>query len=224
MKLLPAYILTAIALIVGLNSCDDNDGGLDASYSNFRYDVVTYDHYASGGYFTYLGRNDSSAVTLYAPTMGEPSNIKQGERVIMRYSLTGEKTAGASNITVYSLTRIITDSLRYNTGGDISTYPMHQVKMQSMWRSGKYINVHCDVEYTGKARQFYLLMDRDTWHNDTVQCYLIHSIAGDTTYFWRNCYGSFDVGNVWKLASCRTIRVHVNDLTFPNAQYYDFNK
>ena len=44
-----------------------------------------------------------------------------------------------------------------------------------------------------------LVMDYDTWHQDTVHCYLSHNMMGAQAYFWRRCYMSFNISSVWNL-------------------------
>ena len=81
-------------------------------------------------------------------------------------------------------------------------------------------------EYTGHPRQLYLMADGATLDSDTVDVYLVHDLmqGQDSTRFWRNCYGSFYVGEAWYKPSCRVMRVHVRDVVRPQATCYDFAK
>ena len=116
----------------------------------------------------------------------------------------------------------ITDSLRYIP--NLSSMAMDSISLNSIWRTGRYINLYCRVKYTYAARQIALVTDYSTLHNDTVHCYLMHNMLGVQAYFWRRCYMSFDINSVWNLQSCKTVRIHLNDVTYPDRKYYDFTK
>ena len=217
-----AWMLAVVAMVAV--SCQDDNDGTDV-YTDFRYDLVTYmGQEAEGATFEYLGQNDSTVVTLHS-TLPQQEDLKMGRRVLLNYKVEDKPSASHWLVTVngYS-TGVASDSLRYNTQ-PLDNYQMHPIRLKSLWRTGSYINLRCEVEYTGKQRMLYLMMDKATHHADTVHCYLIHDLMDATsTYLWRSCYGSFYVGKVWQLESCRVLRVHVNDETYPDKQYYDFSK
>lgn len=124
-----------------------------------------------------------------------------------------------------SLTRIMSDSMRVNIN-PLDTYSRHPIRLLSAWRTGEFINLHGQVEYTGKSRFLYMLVDRDTRMNDTVDAYLIHDLLGtpqDSVYYWREFYLSVNIGNLQKpQAPCHTISLHINDLNNPNVEHINF--
>ena len=134
----------------------------------------------------------------------------------------GRNSDGSLNVTARSYTKAITDSLRYIP--NLSSMAMDSISLNSIWRTGRYINLYCRVKYTYAARQIALVADYSTLHNDTVHCYLMHNMLGVQAYFWRRCYMSFDINSVWNLQSCKTVRIHLNDVTYPDRKYYDFTK
>ena len=134
----------------------------------------------------------------------------------------GAEREGVQLITARSYTQAVTDSLRYTS--DLSTVVMDSVRLRSVWRTGNYLNVSSEVKYTNEKRVVALVMDKSTWHSDTVHCYLVHNMLGEQAYFWRKCYASFYIGAVWKLPTCTTVRVHLNDVVYPQVRYYDFSK
>ena len=214
-----AWVLAMIAV-----SCQDDHDGADV-YTDFRYDLVTYTgQEAEGATFEYLGQNDSTVVTLHS-NLDKQDDLKVGRRLLLNYKVLERLSPSNWRVQVnnYS-TGVASDSLRYNTH-PLEDYAMHPIRLKSLWRTGNYINLRCELEYTGKARQLYLMIDKETHHADTVHCYLVHDLLGaPATYFWRSCYASFYVGQVWRLESCKTLRVHVNDETYPDRTYYDFSK
>ena len=214
---LPALL---IALLVAFTACDKQED-IDRAYTDYRYDIVTYlGQNSTGALFEYLGRGDSASVKYQSRV--SVSEVKANERVLLRYDFSDKVTGPQRDITVYGCSRIINDSLRQSMSPD--SLPRHEVRLRSLWRTGEFINLHCLVEYTGKARSLMLVADGQTLEDDTVHCYLTHDLRGEAGTFWRDCYASFNVGALWKRATVRCLRVHLNDVTFPETEYYDFSK
>lgn len=216
---LPILLFTAMLVLI---SCDKQED-IDRAYTDYRYDIVTYlgvnDH---GAVFEYLGHGDSAAIRLQSRVT--VSDVKTHQRVLLRYDFIDRANTSASrDIEVYGCSSIISDSLRQSQAASDSL-PRHPVKLRSMWRTGEFINLHCQVEYTSKARTFMLVADAQTLDSDTVHCYLVHDLRGEHAAFWRDCYASFNVGVLWRKDSFRCLRVHLNDVTFPDTEFYDFIK
>ena len=222
MKHLRHVPILLITVLLALASCDKQED-IDRAYTDYRYDIVTYlGQNAIGAVFEYLGHGDSAAVRLQSG-VDISKDVKTHERVLLRYDFADQAAGDRRNINVYSCNTIFSDSLRMTMDGPDSL-PLHEVKLRSLWRTGEFINLHCQVEYTGKARTFMLVADGNTLNNDTVHCYLAHGLRGESGTFWRDCYASFNVGALWKRPSFHCLRVHINDLTFPHTEYYDFTK
>jgi hypothetical protein len=217
---LPAILLLAMA--VAFASCDKQED-IDRAYTDYRYDIVTYlGENDRGAVFEYLGHGDSSAIRLQS-TYAVDEDVKPNHRVLLRYDYANQADGDLRDITVYGCNGIINDSLRM-TMASPDSLTLHQVKLRSLWRTGEFINLHCQVEYTAQARTFMLVADRATLEDDTVHCYLVHDIKGQQTAFWRDCYASFNVGALWKQDAVRCLRVHLVDVTYPDTEYYDFIK
>jgi len=222
LRLLP-FMLIALACLL---ACSD-DEPISAADTDYRYDIVTYQgQNDTGALFECVGRDDSGSVVLQsAVNLSGEANVNQ--RVMLRYDYTDAanppQAKSIRNINVYGCYAIISDTVRRSANA-LADYPMHQVKLRSMWRTGNYINLHAQVEYTDAARTFMLLADSATLDDDTVHCYLVHDLRGQQGTFWRDCYASFYVGALWHKTSCHTLRIHLNDVTYPDVTYYDFNK
>ena len=216
---LPILLFTAMLVLV---SCDKQED-IDRSYTDYRYDIVTYlGANDQGAVFEYLGHGDSAAIRLQSRVTVK--DVKTNQRVLLRYDFTDRTNTSANrDIEVYGCGSIISDSLRQSQAAPDSL-PRHQVKLRSLWRTGEFINLHCQVEYTSKARTFMLVADAQTLDSDTVHCYLVHDLRGERATFWRDCYASFNVGVLWRKNTFRCLRVHLNDVTFPETEYYDFIK
>ena len=215
-------ILLIALLHVALFSCDKQED-IDRAYTDFRYDIVTYlGQNNTGAVFEYLGHGDSASIRLQS-RVDISEDAKTNERVLLRYDFADTHQGASRDIDVFGCSAIINDSLRM-TKDSPDSLPQHQVKMRSLWRTGEFINLHCQVEFTGKSRTFMLVADGNTLEADTVHCYLTHSLRGESGTFWRDCYASFNVGALWKRNTFHCLRIHVNDVTFPDTEYYDFYK
>ena len=220
MKYLRRLTIMMFASLLALASCDKQED-IDRAYTDYRYDIVTYLGLSDrGAVFEYLGRGDSTAIRLQSTV--KVNDVKAHQRVLLRYDFADQATGAERYINVYGCSAIISDSLRQTATPD--TLPRHQVKLRSLWRTGEFINLHCQVEYTSKARTFMLVADGNGLDDDTVDCYLVHDLRGEQATFWRDCYASFNVGALWHKPTFKCLRVHLNDVTFPDTEYYDFNK
>lgn len=215
------YILFTIIASVLLTSCSDDEY---YQYGDFRFDMVTYTGYDNEqGAATYINypAGDNAPQTLidrqYAPT-----DLQAGSRILLNYIIDSHNSDGTIAITTRGYTQAFADSLRYTP--IVSTIPMDSISLYSIWRTGNYINLHCRVKYTDSARLMALLADYKTINDDTVHCYLMHNTMGAQVYFWRRCYASFDISSVWNLQSCKTVRIHINDVAYRDQKYYDFTK
>lgn len=222
-KLLSHILLPAvIALVVSaMTSCGDDEY---YEYGNSSFDMVTYAGNGTAGdsYINYPV-NDIAPVTLIdAATNASSAGLKSGTRLLLNYAVNSRNSDGSLNITAKSYTKAITDTLRYVPTPDST--PMDSVSLNSIWRTGRYINIYCRVRYTETARVMALVADYRTIRNDTVHCYLMHNMMDATAYFWRRCYASYDISSVWNLQSCKTVRIHIDDVNYPERRYYDFTK
>jgi len=216
--------LAGVVWLLTLGGCSDEDP-ISPAYTDYRLDIVTYQGQNDrGAVFERVGRNDSGSVVLQS-TVDISADAHAGQRVLLRYGGVDMTSGGTGNIDVYACNAIVSDTLRRTAGGTpIGDYPMHEVRLRSLWRTGQYINLHCQVEYTGAARTLMLVADSATVASDTVHCYVVHDLRGQEGTYWRDCYASFYVGGVWQRSSCRVVRVHVKDLTYSDVSYYDFEK
>ena len=222
MRRLLQLAILLIAALMALAACDKQEN-IDRSYTDYRYDIVTYlGQNATGAVFEYLGHGDSASIRLQS-IVDISKDVKTHQRVMLRYDYTNQETSEQRDINVYSCNTIISDSIRMTMDGPESL-PHHEVKLRSLWRTGEFINLHCQVEYTGKSRTFMLVADGNTLNDDTVHCYLAHGLRDEQGTFWRDCYASFNVGAIWKRPSFHCLRIHLNDMTFPDTEFYDFTK
>jgi len=157
MKPLRHLTILLLAAIMALASCDKQED-IDRAYTDYRYDIVTYlGQNARGAVFEYLGHGDSSAIRLQS-TVDISEDAKSHERVLLRYDYADAQSGPERDINVYGCSGIISDSIR-QTSARPDSLPQHPVRLRSLWRTGDFVNLHCQVEYTGKSRLFFLMID-----------------------------------------------------------------
>jgi len=214
-------ILYLAVAILALTACNrSHDGNLDDFYEKQIVDIVTYLGLDDDGHaaFRLDGRDDEPAVYLYS-TASAPEKVNANSRVLLTYSI-NHKAGDNSywNIDAIGYSRIISDSIRINTK-PLDTYSMRPIKLNSIWRTGEFINLHGQVENTGKNRQLYLLIDADTKYEETVDAYLVHDLLdtpSDSIFYWRDFYMSINIGELKSdKAPCRTLRIHLNEENNP---------
>lgn len=220
------YIMTAILLLV---ACDrSHDGTLDESFETQVVDIVTYTGLDNDSHATFRleGRDDEPAVMLYS-TVGAPDKVKQNERLLLTYSI--NHRAGDNsywNIDAIGYSRVINDSIRVNIN-PLDSYSMRPIKLISAWRTGEFINLHGKAETTNKNRYLYMMIDRDTKYNDTVQAYLVHDLLNtpsDSIFQWREFYMSINVAALKSPnAPCHVLRLNLNDENNHKVTYRDFH-
>lgn len=214
-------ISSIFILATALISCSDESG---YEYGDFRFDMVTFTGNDNGrATFALIQRDDAGEVTLITADSCY-LDASSGQRMLLNYIPSGTQSAGMQTINARGYTTAFTDTLRQTNSINVISLVMDSIRLKSIWRTGCYINLSSEVKYTGESRTLGLVMDYGTAFSDTVHCYLAHDMRSQTAYFWRQNYASFYIGAIWKLSSCKTVRVHLNDVIYPDKTYYDFTK
>lgn len=214
-----ALLAVSVAMLATLAGCSSDSG--DELEEQKRYDFVTYLGYADGvAHWQYIGPEDAEPVDMLA-YMDQPAKLWVGQRVLLNY--TAPDAEHRIKVLGVNSGNVASDSLRVNVK-PVEQYAKRPIRLGAIWRTGNYINLRCEVEYTGKPRALYMMADRQTLSCDTIDVHLVHDLAGaDSTYFWRTCYGSFYMGAAFSRRNCHAVRVHVEDLTYPTVKTYCFD-
>ena len=222
------FLYIAITLLA-LTACDrSHDGELDGTYETNLVDIVTYkgldaDEHAT---FQLVGRDDEPCVNLYSK-VSAPDKVKVDGRILLTYTINHRSPDGSSwDIDATGYSRIISDSIRINVN-PLDTYSMRPIKLTSIWRTGEFINLHGQAEYSSKSRQMYMMIDADTKYKETVDAYLVHDLLdtpADSIFYWRDFYMSINIGALKSSNSpCRNLRIYINDESNPSTLYREFS-
>lgn len=214
------HIIASAWLALSLASCS-TDGG-DYAEQAFLSDIVTVESTGkTGSRFTFRRYGDSPLITLDDPGLTLKKEYV-GTRVLLRYYPESGIPYTDSEIRAVGLTAINNDTTvirpveRYDWNADA-------VFLNSIWRSGNYINVRMRAVYSDSPRYFSLMVDSLTLTDPVPQVYLVHNTLGAPDNYMREVYASFDISNVWDRPGCRSIEVHVNDSNLKK-ELYKFNK
>lgn len=209
-------LLPAMALAVALTGCGD-----DAPYSDTAtlYDIVTYGGSVGGvATFTMRASNDSPLLTLTATGVDVNPAIKEGDRMLLGYIPASGTPYASGEVSVVSTGAINNVPMTEDAIADIR-WDADPIYLNSIWRTGCYINVYCRVSYSAKPRLLSLVADCETLGDPVPQLYLVHDLLGEPDSYTRRAYLSADISDVWRLETCRGVTVHVADSNLPTTEY-----
>lgn len=224
MKQLLVSLISITSLLVAISSCRNDDGPFNDQAA--LYDIVTFEgNKTAGAVFSFQRYDDSPLITLTAPKTEIPlSTAKIGNRVILGYYPHSGKPYQTDNISVLSVSRINQDTLRIANPSELTGWDTTPVWLNSIWRSGKWINVYMRVDYSNEARVFNLSADSTTLDEPFIDLYLMHDLLDAPQKFSRRAYISVDISNVWQRPTCHGVRIFVNDKNRPQKATYSFSK
>lgn len=209
-------LLPAMTLAVALTGCGD-----DVPYSDTAtlYDIVTYGGSEDGvAIFAMRASNDSPLLTLTATGVDVDPAIGEGDRMLLGYIPASGVPYTSGEVSVVSMGAINNVPMKEDAIADIR-WDADPIYLNSIWRTGCYINVYCRVSYSAKPRLLSLVADRETLGDPVPQLYLVHDLLGEPDSYTRRAYLSVDVSDVWRLETCRGITVHVADSNLPTTEY-----
>lgn len=222
------YAITALLTLTLTAACTDTYEGPEQD--EYRYDMVTYQGFADGNaLFENVPRGDGASTYLAGTMRAEPA-YTIGTRVLLSYDISADAPAAGSSadnpqlISVRTVSAATTDTLRHTAKENIDAMGNDPIQLMSIWRTGCYLNLQGEVQYTGKSRFFLLLADDATLENDTIDCYLINDQLQEQAYNWRRFYASFYVGGALLRPTCKALRVYLNDEKYTHIDNYCFSR
>lgn len=217
------YISMCLCAVVAvmLTACSDDEGVV---YGDFNYDMVTYSGENEGSsVFTFQTYNDSPLITLLASNVSSP-DMPVGQRLLLNYVVKEDLGGNAQLVKVNGYSKVNTDTILVLQQEIVDTLKMDDMKLKSIWRTGNYLNIRCQLQYSEKPRRMFLATTGGIDENGMVKCYQIQDLMGADTYYWLETYFSYYIEPVWSVSDCTALRYYVNDLTYPDVKYYDFLK
>lgn len=211
----PLNILAIALTAISIGSCSDEEYNHRALLSEI---VTATKNTPQGVEFEFIRYDDSPAITLSA----KGTNVRDeliGKRVLLRYY---EEPVNSGSIEIAALSPINCDTARV-AAIDTIAWNATPVYLNSIWRSGTYINLHLRVIYTETPRQFNLTVDSGTIDDAVPQLYMCHDTFGAPDNYMFETYGSYDISKIWNRPTCTGIDIHINDSNL-NKDIYSFKK
>lgn len=201
------YILMCLVTVVTFASCSDDE---PYRYGDFMYEMVTYMGSEDGrAVFTYQSYNDSPLFTLTASNM-EAANANVGQRMLLNYVVDENLNNYKQIVTVKGMSKVNTDTIVVAKAHSHDTLNMSPLKIESVWRSGNYLNVRCQIQYTEEPRKMYLFTTGEVDADGVMNCYQIQDLMGAQTYYWVETYFSYYIKPAVNSEDCKVLRYNVN--------------
>lgn len=213
-------MLTAVLTCLAAASCgrDGVDGEVAMEYA----EIVTFEgNTAPGGAakFSFQEVDNLPVVTLTASTPLE--GYEPGTRMLISYTNPSNQPYTSGPISLLDARRI-TQGPAVTEWDEVYEYwGLDPVWLNSIWRSGDYINMRLRLTYTAEPRFFGLVLAPNQDGAEWPLLYLAHFISVDVDYHDREYYASFDVSELRARQGVKGIRVGVNDSNM-GAQVFTF--
>lgn len=200
----------ATAIIAFMSSsCSDNDKiGSGTLPDNICFDFATFvSSSEDGSVFQLQQSGDSPLITLTTTARVSADQIRPNTRVIIEYVPSGGQAVYQSGpIDLYGIVSITTGNITPRPLSDINSLFVESFKTISLTRTGEYLNVWAEAAYNSKIEKFELLVDETTLENEYPEAYLI--FKPDNGGIYRQVYASFGLNEIWKLPTCKGVKVN----------------
>ena len=210
LTILPALALLATA---SLTSCSDDNR--DEVHIPTVYNIAEIN--ASGP--------QGTTFSVYRPDADEPAaltaqgcnigDVKTGECVFLAYIPLSGLPYASGEIQVQNYGKITNGNLKSATTENLEGWNSDPVWLTSLWRAGNKICTQLNLPYSAEPRSFALVLDEATAKDDVPQAYLFHQRNTEEPNFSRRYYAAFDVSVLWKVSSCRALKIHVANSNNP---------
>ena len=203
-------ILALSAIAAVLYGCDSSTPGDEDKYVAFN--IVTYEGTSADGVTTlsYQVINDSPLLTLTC-RWSPDRELTAGTRLLVAYSTDTPTESGGVNLLqaslVYGGASEVSDKTDSIAGSGTPLW------INSMWRSGNYLNLDCQARYASDSRKVRLVADDSTLDDDYPVLYLVNCAKGedDMSPYNQRLYGSWDVGALWSRPTVMGLTVIMDD-------------
>lgn len=217
MKGLNKSLLIAALPWLMLAGCDSSESDPDDKYVVLN--MVTYEGTSQAGVTTLTFReiDDSPLITLTCDWTPDPA-IDGGTRLMALY--TTDTPQQSAHVALRQAARTFGGALKQTSRPD--TLTLRPVYMNSLWRSGGYLNLDALMQYSSTQRSVSLVLDEATASSPCPVLYLETSAVLDSTaVFGSRVYASWDASQLWQQQSVDSLKVrlldanrHVNEVTF----------
>lgn len=216
MKLTKSLILAVSVLAACVfSACNSNDDPSDDG--QYFLDIVTLESNGdTGAVLTFRQVDDSPLITLLTNQRFDSGTFKIGERIIVYYHPTGDKRYVSDNVYVASANTTFGggDSYKTASAAEIAAMDSDPIKVQSIWRSGEYLNVVFSGVTSNEVKNCDLYLNSATKGSASpVLNFIFDGVNGPLAQAY-NFYASFNIGELWNSLDTENIRVVTTDDTY----------
>ncbi len=216
MRVKTLYIILLVLAGVGaLVGCGEEKD----LYGVFYTDVVTCHTTGDTPYFTHQATDAVPLDTLYPVSALAFGHGQEGRRVMLQYRPIEQLSKHRKRIEVQTLSAIHFDTLKVVPHDTIAALPDDTIYLQSVWKTGDFLNLRYRVVYNSKPHSVYLVADESELSGDTLKVELRHSRNDDPEGHWRNLYSSFNI-SAYRSRPYTTLQLYVNQVNFDYKYYY----
>lgn len=196
--------IALIGIVVTLIGCDlEGENTPGVYYTDF---VTTHVNLDKTLYFEHVLRNDLGSVLL-DPNPDIKGDLYEGQRVILQYYVNEEKPDNSKDVEVIEIYSVRHDTINDVHPDTLAAYPNDPLKINTISRTGNYINLDMSIEYFNKPHGLDLFSNPMQASSDTIDVILRHNRNDDVFGYWVAAYASFYIPD---LASYKAMRVYAN--------------
>lgn len=199
------------ALVIALlsTSCNKDDNN-PVFPSDTLVDIVTLQSLSENGFTVTLRKeNDSPLVTLTFNQKLTNLGIEVGERFLLEYKPESGIAYTSGPATAYAYRPIINGNLLEGTAAEYNHWGTFSVELNSIWRTGEYINIMALCDYVNQPAKFALVVDEATLDSPIPDAYLIFEPDKGVDGSTKAAYASFDIKSIWNDSKYTGLRVFV---------------
>lgn len=178
------------------------------------YDFVTLEESsADGSVFTMRKSGDSPLISYYSDMdFSRIQTIHDGDRLILCYDRIDGEVYTSGAIDIYGYVQLSSTELKalYGTSADYDGWASPPMKVNSLWRSGCFINLDTEISvfHAIRPESMVIVADKSSLSGEYPVLYIVYENAenndGDNPY---RVYASFDISEIWDRPSCKGVTI-----------------
>lgn len=194
MKAKLTALMLALAFVVGLTSCDNNDGPARTTYLNFMTLVSTGQHGSTLEMTTIEGKTVMFTCTGNF-AQSATAAVTPGQRVLVLYEYPDNRelnTSGPINVLAYST--VINGAVEWGPANQRTL----DVRTQALTITGNYLNFEGMAMYFQEPGKMRLIADETTANDSKPVVYLLYESDNDTAQqTMKAVYASVNISAIW---------------------------
>lgn len=222
MNPLVRYSMLCLLLGAVVAACKNDDEPASNLPQSAVYDFVTLkESSADGSVFTMRKSGDSPLISYYSDIdFSRIQTIQDGDRLILCYDRIGGDVYTSGAIEIYGYVQLSSTELKalYGTSADYDGWASPPMKVNSLWRSGRYINLDTEISvfHAMRPESMVMVADKSSLSGEYPELHIVYENAenndGDNPY---RVYASFDISEIWDLPGCKGVTI-----SYPAASGY----